>query len=414
MIGRATRCESIATGRSRCARPSTAATPRARAGSCTTRASTGVRPTGGRASRAVPTRATSPSGRRWTACTSARAPRLASASSRSRRSTTRSTGRSRAATSNRRGRRRCTETQPPIRPDRRYPGCMRVGLVLGAGGVLGGAWLTGGLAALADETGWDPGSADYIVGTSAGSVIGALVSTGVPAWFMVAHSGGESFDGLVDADGNAASSASRSGGADFKLHRGLPPLGPGSLRLGLAAMRNPMRYTPAAVAAAWLPVGLISTDSIKDVVRRVVPAGWTDHPNTWIVACDYGTGRRVPFGRPGAPEADLPDAVAASCAIPGFYRPVEIAGRRYVDGGLYSASNLDLLADAGLDVVICLTPTSTREPMGSLNPLDRVADAVRKGAGRRLGYEARKVRSKGAEVVLIQPVADDLALMAAT
>jgi len=50
-----------------------------------------------------------------------------------------------------------------------------VGLVLGAGGVIGGAWLTGGLQALANETGWDPMSADHIVGTSAGSMIGALL-----------------------------------------------------------------------------------------------------------------------------------------------------------------------------------------------------------------------------------------------
>ncbi len=72
---------------------------------------------------------------------------------------------------------------------------MRVGLVLGAGGVLGGAWLTGGLHALAQETDWDPGSAEFIVGTSAGSMIGALSAAGVPPWFMVAHSRGESFAG---------------------------------------------------------------------------------------------------------------------------------------------------------------------------------------------------------------------------
>jgi len=55
---------------------------------------------------------------------------------------------------------------------------VRVGLVLGAGGVLGGAWLTGALSALARETYWDPGSAEHVVGTSAGSMIGALVAAG--------------------------------------------------------------------------------------------------------------------------------------------------------------------------------------------------------------------------------------------
>lgn len=290
---------------------------------------------------------------------------------------------------------------------------MKVGLVLGAGGVLGGAWLTGGLAALADETGWDPGSADFVVGTSAGSVIGSLVASGVPPWFMVAHSAGENFDGMVDANGQPASHASRSAGAVFKLHRGRPSLGPGSLKLGLAALRNPTRYTPAAALAAWAPVGLVSNEAIKDVIRRVAPEGWTDHPATWIVACDYATGRRVPFGRDGAPPAELADAVAASCAIPGFYRPVLIGGRRYVDGGMYSASNLDLLAERDLDLVICLNPTSSLHRASGRGPGAGVAARVRAAAGRRLGREAKKVRAGGAEVVLIQPVAEDLALMGA-
>src|SRR5437764_3795323 len=108
---------------------------------------------------------------------------------------------------------------------------MRIGLILGAGGVMGGAWLTGGLHALATETGWDPASADYIVGTSAGSMMAALLAGGVPPWFMVAHSAGESFDGLEDATGRRASDADRAAGATFKLHRGAPPIGPGSWRL---------------------------------------------------------------------------------------------------------------------------------------------------------------------------------------
>lgn len=288
---------------------------------------------------------------------------------------------------------------------------MKVGLVLGAGGVLGGAWLTGGLAAIADETGWDPGSADFVVGTSAGSVMGSLVASGVPPWFMVAHSAGESFEGMLDATGRPASLASRAGGAVFKLHRGRPSLGPGSVKLGLAALRQPTRYTPAAALAAWAPVGLVSNEAIKDVVRRAVPEGWTDHPATWIVACDYESGRRVPFGRDGSPPAELADAVAASCAIPGFYRPVEIGGRRYVDGGMYSASNLDLLAGRDLDLVICLNPTSSLHQPPAAGPVARVAGRVRAAAGRRLGHEAKKVRAGGADVVLVQPVAEDLALM---
>ena len=75
---------------------------------------------------------------------------------------------------------------------------------------MGGAWLTGGLHALATETGWDPATADRIVGTSAGAMMGALLASGVPPWFMVAHSAGETFDGLQDAGGRPQQEASRS------------------------------------------------------------------------------------------------------------------------------------------------------------------------------------------------------------
>src|SRR5918998_2983724 len=104
---------------------------------------------------------------------------------------------------------------------------MKVGLVLGAGGVMGGAWLTGGLYALARETGWDPQTADNIIGTSAGSMIGSLLAAGVPPWFMVAHSAGESFDGLVGANGRPAHDASRNAGADFRFDGSALPIGPG-------------------------------------------------------------------------------------------------------------------------------------------------------------------------------------------
>ena len=288
---------------------------------------------------------------------------------------------------------------------------MRVGLVLGAGGIQGGAWLTGGLDALAEETGWDPASADYVVGTSAGSMIGALCASGIPPWFMVAHSRGETFEGLEDARGREAAEADRAAGAGFHLERTWPPIGPGSWRLALRTLTQPHRFTPATVATGWLPRGVFSVEGLKDTVRSVVPSGWSPHPNLWIMACDYSTGRRVAFGRAGSPDADLADALAASCAIPGLYHPVTIDGRRYVDGGIYSASNADILRSERLDLVICLNPTSTLHPIRAINPRDAFNIVFQRASGRRLGSEAKKLRSAGTEVVLIQPLHEDLHAM---
>ena len=116
---------------------------------------------------------------------------------------------------------------------------------------------------------------------------------------------------------------------------------------------------------------------------------------------------RVPFGRVDAPHASVADAVAASCAIPGFFRPVRIGSRRYVDGGIYSASNLDLLAGRGLDLVICLNPLSSLEPEAGGGPSGALGRAARRANGRRLGFEAKRVRAYGTEVALIQPLAED-------
>jgi NTE family protein len=301
---------------------------------------------------------------------------------------------------------------------------VKVGLVLGAGGVLGGAWLVGGLSALARETEWDPGSADFVVGTSAGSMIGALVAGGIPPWFMVAHSRGEVFDGLVGPDGRPAADADRSAGASFRLHRGIPAIGPGSLRMAFTALSNPLRHTPLQIVAGWVPSGFISTDSLRDTVSRAVPGDWVEHPNYWAVACDYESGRRIPFGRLGSPRAHIGDAVAASCAIPGFYRPVKIGRRRYVDGGVCSVSNMDLVAGRGLDLVICLNPlTSSQEgrrsgggirgvATGAISgAVDLIPSLTRRASRARLEREERKVRRFGAEVLVVEPTAEDHAAM---
>src|SRR4051812_27728709 len=301
---------------------------------------------------------------------------------------------------------------------------MKVGLVLGAGGVVGAAWLIGALEALASETGWDPSSADYIVGTSAGSVVGSLVADGIAPEYLAAYSAGRTLDEVEDVDGRVAKLAARMGGPEkldevaerlggdeLRLKLAPPPIGPGSWRMALSTMRTPWRHAPSAVVAGWLPRGFVSTRPVSDLVSTFVGGDWPDHPNFWAVAADYRNGCRTVFGREDSPRARVGEAVAASCAIPGFYHPAAISGRSYVDGGVCSLSNLDLLAGRDLDLVICLNPTSSlAEAMGG-TPAERVGALVRGASGRRLGREARKLRDEGTELLLLQPSEEDVAGM---
>jgi NTE family protein len=288
---------------------------------------------------------------------------------------------------------------------------MRVGLVLGAGGVVGASWLIGALEALEAETGWRAADADRIVGTSAGAVIGALAASGIASEYMGAYAGGRTLEGFAEAESRAETMGARLIGTEYRLQRALPPIGPGSWRLALSTLRHLRRHTPATVLAGWLPRGFISTVPISGLIDSFVREDWPDHPGFWTVAADYGSGKRVAFGREDAPAAKVAEAVAASCAIPGFYHPVKIAGRRYIDGGICSTSNLDLMCGAGLDLVICLNPMSSVVPVRGGSPADRFAALMRDAASRRLGHEARKLREEGAEVLILQPGRNDCALM---
>jgi NTE family protein len=242
-------------------------------------------------------------------------------------------------------------------------------------------------------------------------MIGSLLACGVPPWFMVAHSAGESFPGLLDAKGQPTDEADRSAGGVLVRRKGVPDLRPLSLSFGLRALRDPRRHRLGAVAAAFAPRGQMSTRPLREIVQRVAPSGWAPHPALWIVATDCTTGRRVVFGRDDAPEADLSAAVAASCAVPGIYRPVRIGDRMYVDGGAWSPSNLDCVARADLDLVVCLNPLSATPEELVRAGRGALRGRMRRTTGRRLGWEARRLRERGTSVVLVQPVTEDLAVM---
>ncbi|MFL6240078.1 MAG: patatin-like phospholipase family protein [Actinomycetes bacterium] len=278
----------------------------------------------------------------------------------------------------------------------------RRAIVLGAGGVLGAAWMIGGLKAIEDRLGFDPRDAEVLIGTSAGSVVAAALGAGISVPMLVRHQRGivEEGDPVIEYDHEVDTGGS------------LPPrprLGIGSRGLLLRAARHPRRYPPLAALAALAPHGRGSLDAVGEMIRALsADDEWSPHANVWIMAMDYDTGRRIAFGRPGAPRARLSDAVMASCAIPGWFPAVTIGGRRYVDGGTCSPTSLDLLAGRGLDEVYVLSPMTSfsyDEPDSVVGRLER---RFRRVVTRRLIREAAKVRRTGTRVTILAPGAEDL------
>ena len=269
----------------------------------------------------------------------------------------------------------------------------RTALVLGGGGITGIAWEIGVLAGLA-EAGVDLTGADLVVGTSAGSVVGAQLTSGADLEALFARQ-------LEPPTGEQAARMTRSA----------------LLRYGLAALRSRrddvgFRRRIGALALAAEQAGLTPTEQERlDVIgSRLVSREWPDR-DLRITAVGAESGEfRVLDRTSGVP---LLQAVAASCAVPGVYPPVTIDGRRYVDGGMRSAANADLAE--GHDRVVVLAPIP--RGMGPLASVDaqvtgmvaRVAvvspdDASRRAIGRNVldpaarAGSARAGRAQAADV----------------
>jgi NTE family protein len=276
----------------------------------------------------------------------------------------------------------------------------RIGLVLGAGGAVGHAYHAGVLAAIEESTGWQPDSAEVIVGTSAGSVVAALLRAGLSAGDLANTS-------LRRPLSPAGAALMARTGPRTRLATPGPQhadvgRGPASASLLL----HPWGVRLGALAAAILPAGTVSTEAVAAGVRAIYGTGWTVRP-TWICALRLDDGRLVAFGRRGAPPAAMAEAVAASCAIPAYFQPVLIGGARYVDGGSHSVTNADLLAGAGLDlVIVCCPMGGTRDAIGMGIDLP-----VRVGIRARLAREVDKLRKAGTPVLTLQPTREVRAAM---
>jgi len=247
-----------------------------------------------------------------------------------------------------------------------------------------------------------------MVGTSAGSVLAAALRCHAPLTEITAWQRGNATGELSEAAVLAAQEGP------------LPPLPYprlGSLPLARAALT--LQVPPWVGASGWLPHGRGQHTALRSLVgalhlrhhqHRTEPQHWVDG-RTWIAAMDYDTGRRVLFGQPGAPPATLTDAVVASCSIPGWYAPALIGGRRYVDGGIRSATSLGVLRGADVDEVYVLAPMASTEPDHPLRPDLRLERRLRQLLTRALIRQAKLLRAEGKHVTIMTPGASDLAVM---
>jgi NTE family protein len=235
-------------------------------------------------------------------------------------------------------------------------------LVLAGGGVAGIAWELGVLRGIADEDPQLPArliAADLIIGTSAGSSVGAQITSGTPlADLYDAQLRTETAEIEVDVDFEdmLRRYAAAIGGPDdadeapdpIEMRR----------RLGALALATPTIAEPVRLAA---------------IAARLPRPQWPERP-LLIPAVDAVTGETVVFNRESG--VDLVDAVAASCAVPGVWPPVTIGERRFIDGGVRSGTNADLAAGADRILVVEPAPADVPQPLGNL---DDEIEALRPG-----------------------------------
>jgi NTE family protein len=220
-------------------------------------------------------------------------------------------------------------------------------LVLGGGGVAGVAWETGLLVGLADA-GADVTGADLILGTSAGSVVGAQVTSGA---------------GLEELYDRQLSPPPGKGEIMAVLEEG-------ALAEVLRAVRNVTpRERRVALGRRALEVTTVSEAERREVIAWRLPSpNWAPDRDFRIVAIDAETGDTCVFDRKSG--VDLVDAVAASCAVPTIWPPATIGSRRYVDGGIRSVTNADLAA--GDEPILILAPLDELAGISDAGVLSRI------------------------------------------
>lgn len=265
------------------------------------------------------------------------------------------------------------------------------------------------LRALEQTHGFDTREVELLVGSSAGSVVAAMIACGVSVQELLDHQRGEAspLNPLARAGFDHDSSV---GGSLPER----PPLRLGSARLLAQVARHPVRLGALTAVAAALPPGRGSLDGLRAAVVEATGGrvGWPEHPQLLVTALDYRTGERVAFGAPGSPRASLVDAVIASCSIPGWFAPTFVDGHPYIDAGFRQATSADLAAGLGLDEVLVLSPLASyaEAPLGDAR-FARLERRWRRHLTSVLEREVAPLTAEGIDVTVVTPTAEERAAM---
>lgn len=227
-------------------------------------------------------------------------------------------------------------------------------VVLGGGGPVGVGWEIGLAAGLAKE-GVRLADADLVIGTSAGSLTGAMLMSGEDAAALVGEVEGMFRAGVGDSGVDQVDMAGLAGLMEAML-------GPEAAEATAAEIPTEQERL-AEVGAIALEAKTIDEEAFVDTIGSTLagrpwPAGFA------CTAVDTATGEfRLWDAAAGAP---LERAVASSCAVPGMYPPITIDGKRYMDGGVRTMHNADLAE--GHDSVVVVSVMMTKLPPGISDP----------------------------------------------
>jgi len=285
----------------------------------------------------------------------------------------------------------------------------RYALALAGGGVIGGMYEVGALAALEERLNGAGRGFDIYVGCSAGSVVASLLAGGVRAReiYQILE---EDLDDAINFRRNAVFAGDAFRRACGRFGRLIWAFGKSAIR-GRGSIPDML-----ARAERDMPPGFFSLDALESYLRtafasRGLSNAFAERSRTLLIpAIDLNTAERVVFGAGELRDVPISQAVAASSAIPGFFDPYPIGGRDYVDGGVGFSGHADLAAEAGADVVFVVNPLVPNVHDGNGSMTARGVYTIMEQAGRiysqnllTLGLATLAVKFPRTAFYLLQP-----------